>query len=575
MTPEEVAILLECDDLAPGGSRKVPSPLRDERTPSLNVTRSKEGKWLFYDHGDEQATFEDIAAALNGHSHHARKITAKAKPGKIVATYDYVDEDGALLFQVVRYDPKGFRQRHKINGRWEYTLKGVRRVLYRLPAVLAAVERGDMVYVVEGEKDVDRLKGEGFVATCNPMGAGKWDDSYADALRDADVRIVRDKDASGAGAKHARQIRRSLVGVARSVRVYEALTGKDVSEHLDADHALEDLVPADRFIPVDLGQVMEQGIEPPAFLVEGIHYAGRAHAIAGAPGDGKTLLELGLCAELVQRGEDVAWFDEENGPSVIAARLASFGVTPAEASAHFHYFPFSEPTLDDADELVAEMASLAPVLVVFDSGADMYAASSLNENDNMDMTRWAISFSQKLSRQHSIATCVLEHVAKAGDGTYQRGAGAKKAKVDALWMLEVRAPFDHETVGEIELVRAKDRLAHLPPRLRFKIGGNGKGAMTFERIEVEDIEQQRRADAKAKRDAFGTEAIAALKREGACDRDSGLSQRQLTGLLSSAPQAFKNEVVQDLARDPRTPVHMGPGARGSFIYWVEGGESDD
>ena len=142
-------------------------------------------------------------------------------------------------------------------------------------------------------------------------------------------------------------------------------------------------------------------------------------------------------------------------------------------------------------------------------------------------------------------------------------------------MLEVRAPFDHETVGEIELVRAKDRLAHLPPRLRFRIGGNGKGVTTFERIEVEDIEQQRRADAKAKRDFFATEAIAALQREGARDRDSGLSQRQLTGLLSAAPQAFKNEVVQDLARDPRTPVRMGPGPRGSFIYWVEGGESDD
>jgi hypothetical protein len=578
-TPEELATLLGCDDLAPGGSRKVHSPLRDERTASLNVTHSKDGKWLFHDHGAKHATFEDFVAALSNGHHDVTGITARkgaSKPeGHMVAAYDYVDEAGKQLFQVVRYEPKEFRQRRKIGGRWVYDLNGVSRVLYNLPEVIAAAQRGEPVYIVEGEKDVEALAAEGVAATCNPGGAGKWDAAYAQYLVGADVRIVQDKDDSGVGARHARQIKRSLIGVAHSVRVYEALTGKDASDHIDAGHVLADLVPADRFTPVDLGKVMEAGIDPPAFLIDGVHYAERAHAIAGAPGDGKTLFELGICAEIMRRGETVAWFDEENGPSVVAARLASFGVTPEEASAHFVYYPFSEPTLDDADELVAEMAALAPVLVVFDSGADMYAAASLNENDNMDMTRWAISFSQKLSREYSIATCVLEHVAKAGDSNYQRGAGAKKAKVDALFMLEVRAPFDHETVGEIELVRAKDRLAHLPPRVRYRIGGNGKGATTFERVEVEDIEQERAVDAKRKREAYKSEAVKALREHDAHNREHGLSQRQLTSLLSPAPQAFKNEVVQELANDPRTPVKVRPGPRGSLIYWVEKGDSRD
>src|SRR5262245_43639267 len=39
---------------------------------------------------------------VNGHGKHR---------GKIVATYDYGDETGKLLFQVVRFDPKDFRQR--------------------------------------------------------------------------------------------------------------------------------------------------------------------------------------------------------------------------------------------------------------------------------------------------------------------------------------------------------------------------------------------------------------------------------------------------------------------------------
>ena len=82
---------------------------------------------------------------------------------------------GEFLFQVVRYEPKTFRQRRrvvKMDGTsagisWEYNIKGISRVLYRLPKVAAA----EQVLVVEGEKDVESLEGLGFVATCNPGGA--------------------------------------------------------------------------------------------------------------------------------------------------------------------------------------------------------------------------------------------------------------------------------------------------------------------------------------------------------------------------------------------------------------------
>ena len=49
-------------------------------------------------------------------------------------------------------------------------------VPYRLPELLAADPRP--VYVPEGEKDVDRLRGLGVTATCNPQGAGKWRKEY-------------------------------------------------------------------------------------------------------------------------------------------------------------------------------------------------------------------------------------------------------------------------------------------------------------------------------------------------------------------------------------------------------------
>lgn len=83
-------------------------------------------------------------AGLNGHPAPASR--------HIAATYDYVDESGTLLFQVVRYEPKAFRQRRPDeHGGWIWNLDTTRLVLYRLPDVLQA----ESVLVLEGEKDVE------------------------------------------------------------------------------------------------------------------------------------------------------------------------------------------------------------------------------------------------------------------------------------------------------------------------------------------------------------------------------------------------------------------------------------
>jgi hypothetical protein len=84
------------------------------------------------------------------------------------AIYDYVDEAGTLLFQVVRFPGKRFRQRRPgpdASEPWVWNLNGVRRVLYRLPEVIAAVQAGDTIYVVEGEKDVEAIRDLDLVAT--------------------------------------------------------------------------------------------------------------------------------------------------------------------------------------------------------------------------------------------------------------------------------------------------------------------------------------------------------------------------------------------------------------------------
>lgn len=112
--------------------------------------------------------------------------------------YDYTDADGTLLFQVVRYRPKDFTQRRPDGkGGWIWSLGKAKRVLYYLPEVIQAIQDSHTIYIAEGEKDVGNLRKQGLFATCNPMGAGKWQDSYSDTLSRAKVVIIADKDTPG------------------------------------------------------------------------------------------------------------------------------------------------------------------------------------------------------------------------------------------------------------------------------------------------------------------------------------------------------------------------------------------
>jgi putative DNA primase/helicase len=149
----------------------------------------------------------------NGKSGHSRPQRAIAK------VYDYTDEAGCVLFQAVRYEPKGFAQRRPNgNGGLTYSLDGVRRVPYRLPELIEAVANGNPVFVVEGEKDVEALRALNIPATCNPMGAGKWRDEYSEHFKHATVYILPDND--DAGRAHAQDVFWSLDG-AKSVRIVE------------------------------------------------------------------------------------------------------------------------------------------------------------------------------------------------------------------------------------------------------------------------------------------------------------------------------------------------------------------
>lgn len=197
----------------------------------------------------------------------------------LAATYDYRDEEGQLLYQKLRYEPKKFVQRRPVPqnvrkglniptdaeawvwglGEGEYgktardgdhdlklvqgehqmsvKLPGVRYVLYRLPALLSANPEAP-VFFVEGEKDVENLRDAGFVATCSPHASSAFNPNLLECLAGRRVVVVADNDVGG--RYHAACTSGWLVGIGcRSVRLllpgiagYDVGDGGDISDWL-------------------------------------------------------------------------------------------------------------------------------------------------------------------------------------------------------------------------------------------------------------------------------------------------------------------------------------------------------
>lgn len=162
------------------------------------------------------------------------------------ASYPYCDENGTLLFEVVRIEIPGqgkdFRQ---ISADGYYGTSGIRRVLYRLPDVVKAAQAGGLATIVEGEKDVETLVAMGITATTMPGGSGMgWTDEYTASLKGAtEVIVIQDRDAKG--REHAEKVADSLERHGFAYRVLESDRAKDVTDHFAAGGTLDDLVPVD------------------------------------------------------------------------------------------------------------------------------------------------------------------------------------------------------------------------------------------------------------------------------------------------------------------------------------------
>lgn len=186
---------------------------------SLSVDIEK-GCWFDHEHNEGGGPVELVrrqTGAVNGEAERWLQERFGTMQGKReIAAYDYRNEYGQTVFQVVRYDPKDFRQRRPDGaGGWLWNMRGIKQVPYRLPDIIA--RQDEPIFIVEGEKDADRLHEAGYLGTTNAAGANKWNDTLNRHFRGRDVFIVPDNDE--AGRTHANAVARKLSKLALSVRI--------------------------------------------------------------------------------------------------------------------------------------------------------------------------------------------------------------------------------------------------------------------------------------------------------------------------------------------------------------------
>ena len=230
---------------------------RGEKNKSASLFKPN-GVWLWRDHAADKSgnafnflvdivglsKQEAVAKIFSfvGMSTNGTNSTISSAKREIVATYDYVDEEGKLLFQTVRFEPKSFAQRVPKGNGWEWKLGNTRRVLFNLPKVKKAILDGLWVFLVEGEKDVATLEKYGFVATCNPMGAGKWHLEYTKSLIGARLIILPDNDKSG--LEHTKKVAETVHASTAELKVIhlpELKDKEDVTDWFEKGHTAKEL----------------------------------------------------------------------------------------------------------------------------------------------------------------------------------------------------------------------------------------------------------------------------------------------------------------------------------------------
>jgi hypothetical protein len=369
---------------------------------------------------------------------------------RVSGVYEFTDESGAVLYRTRRHEhpskPKRYTaERPDGHGGWIDKIGDARRVLYRLPELLAA-DPAEPVYLVEGERKADKLAAMGFPATAIAFGCKGWRKCYAEALAGRTVAVLPDNDEPGrAFAETARAAIEEVGGRAHLVELAGLPPAGDVIDWAGTADELRALTGAaltsearPRGLAfrngVSARALMQKLFDPIRWIIPGYVSEGM-YVLAGAPKLGKSWLTLDWMVAVGTSGRAMGAINCEEGDVLglmlednerrLQRRLRQMQLetVPDRLTLLTEW-----PTLDDGclAEIEAWIAGVPnPRLIVVDVFARVKGSKGGKETD-YDFDYRQAALLQSVASRHNLAVVVVHHTRKmAAEDPFDEVSGTR------------------------------------------------------------------------------------------------------------------------------------------------------
>ncbi|MDA8853667.1 AAA family ATPase [Amylibacter sp.] len=354
---------------------------------------------------------------------------------KVIRHHTYRDENGSPLKQAVKYEDGSWKQFGWKDSDWKPGTKGIRNVPYRLDELHEdASER--FLYIFEGEKDVDRARALGLLATCNSGGAKNWSKELNAFVRDREICIVPDNDT--AGLSHAQKLYDCLklddIAATIVTSHLEQLNDKeDFSDWMDKNNndvdAFLELVDADiknqptpeqvyldRFGIKPANALFGMHFDPLNFFYDGLIPSVGLTLIAALPKTGKSWFVLNLAKHMDGNGLPVHYLAAEDNERRLKDRIEKV-FRDGVKHLTYHAVMSSETPLPRGVDALFHIEQIVKgtgaKCVIIDTVQSILNPSA--NNKNYDQTVEEYDALRKLAHKLGIAIIVVHHCKKSSD----------------------------------------------------------------------------------------------------------------------------------------------------------------
>lgn len=451
-------------------------PAHDDGNPSFSVSEGANGKILVNCFAG--CSIDAICASL---SLQVSDLFAKSETGHQKANrtvYSYTDEQGHELYRKIRIEPglkgkaKDFFCEHSENSRIIKNLKGCRKVLYRLPEVLKAISDNKPIFLVEGEKDANKLYEHGLAATTS-LESLKWQDEHTEILKDADVVILYDMDKTGLERRDL--LCSHLYGKVKRLRVvdlpglqYQESHGKDISDWLASGNTVINLqeilfktpdykpeIKKERLRVVTIDEFLTMKLPEREMILSPFLPSQGLCLLYAKRGVGKTHVAIGIAYAVAVGGHFLKWeatkprkvlyIDGEMPAAAMQERLRRISVSEELKPPAPDYLRLITPDLQDGPmpdlstlqgwamlkELVGDSE-----LIIIDNLSSLFRSGVENEAESWQPVQdWALEM-----RRNGKTIIFVHHAAKGGQ---QRGTSKKEDTLDTVIVL--KQPQDYRS----------------------------------------------------------------------------------------------------------------------------------